>query len=396
MAVSAPGLVGFTPNSAAQELADIQQVFVNTFGAGVNLTPTSINGVFIQELTNMGLQVEAAKTNLYSFVYDPNVASGVYLDGLGAWLDIQRKAAVQSVVTCQVTGLSGTIIPANSQILNTNGDVFYNPLPITITAGVGSGQFKSVVAAPIPCLANSVNRIVQQLAGWDTVNNSADGITGTNAQTDYNYRNTIKYAKALNSSGTLNALNSAFLIADDVIDFYIAENTTNAPITVHGVTVSAHAIYASVYGGTSNEIASILYTKRSGGCGMDGNTTYAYTDPDFSWVTNNMTWQTAVEAPVQLNITIVGSTDYPSDIVAQIQAACVATFNNGTGTTPPARMGVPIYAATFYSSLNSVGVVAVTNLTIQKVTAGTPASVLDLPITQAPTLIAANVLVTVV
>lgn len=396
MAVSAPSLVGFTPNSASQELADIQQVFVTTFGSGVNLTPTSINGVFIQELTNMGLQVEAAKTNLYSFVYDPNVASGVYLDGLGAWLGIQRKAAVQSVVTCQVTGLSGTVIPANSQILNTNGDVFYNPSPITITSGVGSGEFRSIEYAPIPCIAGTLNRIIQQLAGWDTVNNALDGITGTNAQTDYNYRNTQKYAKALNSSGTLNALNSAFLVADDVIDFYIAENTKDVSIVVKGVTVSPHAIYASVYGGTSSEIASILYTKRSGGCGMDGDTTYAYTDPDFSWVTNNMTWQTAIEAPVQLNITIVDSTDYPADIVAQIQNACVATFNNGTGTTPPARMGVPIYAATFYTSLNSLGIVAITNLTIQTVTAGTPATYLDLPITQAPTLIAANVIVTVV
>lgn len=396
MAVSAPGLVGFTPNSAAQELADIQQVFINTFGAGVNLTPTSINGVFIQELTNMGLQVEAAKTNLYSYVYDPDVAAGVYLDGLGAWLSIDRKAAVQSVVICQVTGLSGTVIPANSQILNTNGDVFYNPNAITITSGTGSGEFRSLVAAPIPCTAGTLNRIVQQLAGWDTVNNATDGITGTNAQTDYSYRNTIKYAKGLNSSGTLNAVNSALLDTDDVIDFFLVENYTNSPISSNGVTISPHSIYLSVYGGTQQEIASILYTKRSAGCGMDGNTTYAYTDPDFYWVTENMIWQTAIETPVQLNITIVDSTDYPADIVIQIQNACVATFNNGTGTTPPARMGVPIYASTFYTSLNSLGVVAITNLTIQTVTAGTPALVLDLPITQAPTLIAANVLVTVI
>ena len=396
MAVSAPGLVGFTPNSASQELADVQQVFINTFGSGVNLTPTTINGVFIQELTNRGLQVEAAKTNLYSYVYDPDVAAGVYLDGLGAWLSINRKAAVQSVVTCQVTGLSGTTIPANSQILNTNGDVFYNPNSITIIAGVGSGEFKSLVAAPIPCTAGTLNRIVQQLAGWDTVNNATDGITGTNAQTDYSYRNTIKYAKGLNSSGTFNSVNSALLDTADVIDFFLVENYTNSPISKNGVTVSPHSIYLSVYGGTQQEIASILYTKRSAGCGMDGDTTYAYTDPNFSWVTEDMTWQTAIDAPVQLNISIISSDLYPVDIVSQIQNACVNNFNNGIGTIPPARMGVAIYASRFYSSLANLGVSGVTNLTIQTVTAGTPALVLDLPITEAPTLIAANVLVTVI
>jgi uncharacterized phage protein gp47/JayE len=388
--------VGFTPRSTTESLADIQQVFVNTFGSGVNLNPTSINGVFVQELTNDAIQVQSAQTLLYGGLYNPNIANGVFLDSICALLSIQRKAAVPSTVTCQLTGLPGTVIPALSQILNTNGDIFQSTTIITIGVdGTAIGTFQSIVSGIIPCVANTLNRIVQRIAGWDTVNNSTDGTTGTLVQSDLSLRYTRLNTLAINSVGTIESIISACEQNSNIIDYYVANNTKATPTTIGGVTVPAFGIYLSVYGGTLDEIAEILYKKKPPGTVMGGSTNYTYVDPIYTWVTFPATWQTAVETPVQVNISIATGS-YPSDIVTQIKNAVVDNFNNGTATQPPVTMRIgSINAYRFAQTLNVLGIYNINSITVQTVTAGTPANSLTLSIDKAPTLIAANVLVSI-
>lgn len=386
---------GFVPYTAQQELEQVQQVFINTFGSGVNLNPATINGVFIQQLTNMALQSESAQTALYSQVYNPNVAVYPFLDGICIWNNIYRNAAVQSVVTCQITGLAATVIPANSQILNTNGDVFYNPIAITIgSGGTATGTFNSVVAGPIACTANTVNRIVQQLAGWDTVNNSDDGITGTPQQTDSSLRYTRQYALAQNSVNTFDALYAAIQQQPTITNFQLYQNRDNVPVVVNGLTIPANGITLVAFGGLPSLVAGIIYNKTLG-CAMGGNTTYTLADSVYPWVSFTARWEIPTEAPVQVNINIQNSSSYPSDIVTLIQNAVVANFNGTDNINQYAQIGVTIYASRFIPTLALLGVTQVLSCTIQTVTDGSPALTLLIPSTHVGTLVADNVIVTV-
>jgi uncharacterized phage protein gp47/JayE len=392
-------LVGYVPPTPDQVLTAVQDTYKNAYGSGFNINPSSPNGLIISNLTLMGIQVVDVTTFLYDGIYNPNLAQGVWLDAICKFNYITRKPAVSSSVVCNVTGTPGVVIPMNSQILNDNDDIFFNPAAITIgVGGTGSGTFTSLVTGPIECNAGSLTRIVAQLPGWDTVTNPANGTVGTNVQTDYSLRNTRIEALAIKSASTLDSMISRLADNGDIKDFYVAENTTNAPITVRGVTVSAHSMYISVFGGTSSEIAAIIYATKGDGCGMNGNTTVNYQDPNYIWVVQPITYQTAVETPLQVNITIPVSTSYPSNIDDLIKQAILDNFNGATGLAP-VNMRVPPNNVTldvtrFYSSLASLGIYNTISITVQTVIGGTPASTIDLPATEAPTLILANIIVT--
>jgi uncharacterized phage protein gp47/JayE len=387
---------GYSPVTASQSLTDIQNVFKTVFGAGFNVTPTTVNGVLIQELTNQVVAVENAKTLLYSGLYNPNVAAGVFLDSIGKLTNTNRKAATSSAVFCTITGLPGVVIPLGSQILNTNGDIFLSAAINTIPpGGTTTALFTSQVAGPIACSAGTVNRIVQQLTGWDTVTNALDGVIGKVKQTDTEYRYTRILSLATNSTGWLEAINAACQANTNISDFYVVENFSSVSQVIQGVTVAANSCCLSVYGGTDQEAAKILYDKKSGGCGMSGNTTATYVDTTFTWVSFPARFQRAVAAPIQVNVVLSSAFTYPSDIVAQIQAALVENFYGRVDNVSRVRMGVDFFVSRFYPTLSRINVNTTTSITMGLV-GGPYTTSVTLPITQAPTLIAANVVVTIV
>jgi len=65
--------VGYTPQSSATVLANVQTAYTNTFGDGFILSPSSINGQMIQFNTLAAIEVEDTKTILYGSLYNPNL-----------------------------------------------------------------------------------------------------------------------------------------------------------------------------------------------------------------------------------------------------------------------------------------------------------------------------------
>lgn len=387
--------VGYVPYTAAEMLQKIQQIFIDVFGADVNLDPTLPIGLLIQELTNDALEVQDVQVLLYNGLYDPNKAPDVWLDAICAWLGLVRKPATQSEVTCQITGLSGTVIPANSQILNTNGDIFYNPTSITIGAGgTATATFLSQAFGAIPCDAGTLTRIVQQISGWDTVNNSNNGILGAPKQTDTSLRNTRRNALAINASGSYQSIISACAANENITSFLLEENYSSASVTKRGVLLQPHTIYLSIYGTiTDEEVGAILSQKMSDGCGMQGNTTVTYTDPAYSWVNIDYKFQRAVDTPVQINISAVNSLSYPVDIVDQIKSAVLANFNGEVEGLPAYGIGDTMYATRFYQSVTGVGVYQINSITIGEVGGSFGAS-LTLGMDKMPTLALDDIVVT--
>lgn len=394
--------LGFIPVDAQTSLRQTQQIFTNTFGNGVNLNPASINGIFIQQLTNFNIQVNNALTILYDGLYNPNIASGVYLDSICALLSLKRIPAFGSFVICQVTGLVGTVIPTGAQILNTNGDVFeLTSAPIVITGNpvLDVGIWTALaIGEPIPVSAGTLTNIVQQIPGWDTVNNSSDGTVGEPAQTDTSLRYSRTQALAINSTGTLDAIISGaqLLIPNTISDFIVLQNPTASAATINGVSVPAYGIYLSVVQvGADNNISQLLYDKKPPGTVMGGSYTPSlYTDPINPWVTFQAKWQQALVQQVVIAVTVVDA-NYPNGTAASIKAAILNAFDNGTASNPPINMrSGTIYASQFIAPIAALGVNTVSAITITTVSLASPAATLTLPANQAPALVLANITVT--
>ena len=371
-------------NTASEELNIFQQVFVTAFGLNVNLVPSSMNGVFIQELTNFGIQNENTVTLITSQIYNPNYSSGEFLDSLCSWNSIKRQSATQSIVTCQLTGQAGTIIPANTQVISIYNDVFYAQSAITLDgSGNGTGNFLSIDFGSINCNAGAINRILQPISGWDTVNNSVFGTPGELTQTDTSLRFKRRYNLGVNSTGSIIAMNSNLGNTQNILDFIVINNGTSVPLVSRGVTVPVGGIYISVYAPNIDNISTIgniIANTNSSGTQIHttgtNTQTYTYTDSQY-FFTIPTTWDEPNPCPIQVDISYVNNPLLPSNIIQQIKDLIINNFNNGSATFAPVNMREPFYIDQLTIGIQNLGVVVLSQ-TMQTVTSGTPSQSLIL------------------
>jgi hypothetical protein len=387
--------MSYVNKTAEQIIQEIQQVFVNVFG-NPSLSPSGIIGQFVEQLAQIGIDVEGTRALLQSNIYDPAFASGKYLDGLCAFHQITRLPPISSVVTCTITGLPNTIIPINSIVLNTNGDRFYSIAQIIIPiSGTITAIFKSVNTGAISCTANTVNRILQKITGWDSINNLTDGILGNDGETDTALRKRRQISLSLNASGTLKSIISALENNQNVRDYNIRENVTNADLIIDSITISPKSIYLCVDVDTQyySEIAQILYEKKSGGCGMVGSVTQDYTDPVYPWETFTAKFDIPITVQTYISITVIND-NFTAETIPNIKQAIYNNFY-GLDGSEPVQMGEPFYAGRFYAPVVKLGIYQITALTIGKTQSPTGTSITTL-INEVARLNLNNIVVTVV
>lgn len=391
--------VGYIPQSSQSVLTSVQTAYTNTFGDGFILSPSSINGQMIQFNTTAAIEVEDAKTIIYGSLYNPNLAYGIWLGSICKFNNINRKPATPSTVALIVTGLAGTFISANSKVVSTQGDIFYNKEVILIgSSGQATATFYSEKEGKIPCNAGTINQIITTIAGWDTVNNPTDGVVGTLEESDQNLRNRRKYSLAINSAGSVNSIVAALNENVNILNFGVQENSLDIAQLIQGVTIQPHCIYVSIYANYTNEIknqiADILFSKRY--CTMQGNTSWTINDSKYSYVTFTAKWQTATPTPIRVDLSIQNSSLYPADIVDQIKAAILATWNGEFPGIAKYRMQDVYNVSNFYPCLIALGVYQVNSMTVQLVTGGTAASSVSVSLDKVMTLSAANINITLV
>ena len=391
--------MSYVRKTASEVLASIQAVFVSVFGTSVTTSPSSTVGLLTQELADIGVETEDTRALLLSNVYDPNVASERYLDGLCALHQIVRAPASFSTVTCSVTGLSGVVIGAGEGvILGSDGTQFVNQDAITITAGVGTGVFVAETAGAISVLANTVNRISTAIAGWDTVNNPSDGTIGGIKESDNSLRLKRKKALYYNSAGTLRSIIGALELNSNVIDYNIYENYSNDTITIPA-NINPKSLYLVVHLTDSvsesklDEIAEILYLKKSGGCGMMG-TLHTYVDPDYTWVSYPTYFDIAIERAIEMNINVNTSSSVTEDTADAIRTAIIASFLGEDGQDP-VEMGVSFSVGRFYPAIINQGVYDVNSFTMN-IIGESPGSSITTDFTDIATLSADDIYITIV
>lgn len=224
-------------------------------------------------------------------------------------------------------------------------------LAITATGGHGNFLAQEKGAKILP--ANQLNEIQSTVAGWDSVFNPLDGISGRDVESDSELRLRRRQSVSFPATATGDSLLARLLQVPDVQSAKVYENDTDA---TDANSVPPQHIWPIVIGGADEDIAQIVYQTKAGGIGTHGDTTVTYESD--SGQEYDINFERPTETPVYIDMTLLTKDGYAVNTPDLIRAALVDWFrvNISIGDTLPySRLFTPI---------NSIGGFEVTELTI--------------------------------
>lgn len=392
---TAAGLV--VPTESAIK-AGLWADFQGAFGGNLNESDATPQGQLVASLAATIGASNDLLLQLVNFV-DPAFTSGRMQDAIARIYYLTRIAATSTLVQATCTGATGTVIPAGSLALASDGTIYQSLGDATVASGGSvSVTFAAIETGPIACPAGSLSQIYRVVPGWDSISNPSDGIIGRNEETAAEFEKRRSDSVAGNATGILPSIRAAVLAVNGVIDAYVTENPTGAPVTTGGVTIAANSLYVAVSGGTNAAVAAAIWSKKPPGCAYTGTTTVTVTDtqgysPPYPTYSVKFTRPSAL--PIYFAIEIADNGIVPADAADQIRTAVVAAFNGEDGGQR-ARIGTTIYALRFAAAVTGLGPWAQL-ISISIGTTSTPtASEVAVNIDKLPTIDAANITVTLV
>lgn len=347
----------------------VVNVFKNAFGDEVSISPETHIGRLIDGLTEgfkscVGLNAQNASQ------FNPNYATGVWLDNVAALFNMTRKGAQPTVVTATITGIANTFIPAGSlaETVKNNqatGILFATKEDVTIDLnGQASVIMECTQTGAIECAAGTLNKIVSSINGWQTVNNLIAGTIGRDNESDNEFRTRILNGRAF-GIGPVDAIYQAVSSLDAVKSLCVLENGKASEETKNGVALKAHCVYicADFTDSQANRqaIAKEIIKHKTAGCD------YADTPTSATSVTENVEINgtsyavkfckpALTEAAVAITVTNIGYTG--NTLVADIQSAISGFFATkvGVGTS------VSVYdiVSYVYNAVNGIHISTIT------------------------------------
>ena len=330
----------------------------------LNTDPTAPFGQIIDLIT---AEVEAKNAEI-AYISNMNniyLATGKFLDSLATLYGLSRKISEPTIVTCTCTGLRGTVIPYGAIVQDVNNNQFR----CNVAAGVTIGNtgtvdvtFAAIEKGALIVSPNAVNQIITSIAGWETVNNATAGITGRVEETDAELRNRIQESYAINSTGSVESLESNLAQLSGVIDVAVLENYTNSQITKYGVNIDPHSVAVCISGGEDADIASIIYSRKDIGCGTTGDTEVQYIDTTHA----NTVYRYNIIRPVSTNFYIYVdffSTELNADLQTEIKQALINDFL-GVLDNDRVKLASDVFSSRFYQCIQDVTNAPIASLTI--------------------------------
>ncbi len=360
MAIPQPsfGPNGFIAPSEPEILVAVKEEINAAFDHKLNMADETPQG-------QMAVSQTAAIGNANdAFVFlsqqmDPAYNIGRYQDAIARIYFIERIPSAPTIVTVRCGGLSGIVIPQNALVLADDGAQYAAVDGGEIGAsGTVDLQFQAAIPGPIPCPAGTINTIYQSVNGWDSVINLADGVIGRDTETRAEFEDRRRLSVAQNSQGSLPSVLGAVLTTEGVLDAFVTENVNQTPQTVKGFLLNPNSIYVAAVGGTDEDVARALWSKKSPGCGYNGNTTVVVEDTQSGYTAPYPSYEVKFERPaavtVTFAVTLANNQSVPADVLPLVQNAIVAAFAGEDGG-PRARIGSNIFASRFYSAVAALG-----------------------------------------
>jgi hypothetical protein len=359
------GPQGFQAPPESAILAGVQSDINAAFGGGLNQALSTPQG----QLATSESAIIADSYNMFLFFcnqVDPAFNSGRMQDGIGRIYFITRLPAQPTVVQATCTGLDGVIIPIGALAKASDGNLYVCQEQGTIgSSGSIVLPFACTVTGPIACPGSdtiggngSLNTISQAVFGWDSIANVQDGVLGRDVEGRSAFETRRSQSTGIGSSGPLPAILAVVLQVPNVLDAYVTENDTPAPITVGGVILGPNSIYVAVLGGAPAAIAQAIWSRKAPGCGYNGNTTIVVTDPSPQYLPPVPVYAVTFETPIIVDfavlVVLANLPGVPANAASLIQTAIISGFA-GTDGGSRATIGSTVFASRYYSDVATLG-----------------------------------------
>lgn len=331
--------------------------------------------------------------------FNPLTASGKYQDALGKIYFLNRKQAINSSAECTIKGINGTQIPAGYAIrTESNAQQWKLKETVTIGAdGTTTGVFECENSGSIEAGANTLTKIINVVAGWDSVTNPQAATVGQLEESQSAFENRRYKSVALNSRGTVGAVYARVNDVDGVISCYAVDNKTNINKTIDDYTLKPHSIYIAVIGGNNTDIASAIYHSVSAGCDYNGNTSVNVTD-EYTGAIETVSFERPADFNCFVKVTLQDNGSLPNGYETTIKQAVRANFYGEDETQVAGQpllritMNDDLYASRFNVSILNAGISQLLSVQVSKDGENWGNS-LHIPINGAPVLDIKNVIV---
>ena len=250
--------------------SEITQEYLDNFGSKLDVTSGEIAKILINADTEIVTKLQEILA-FFANLQNPRVAGGKYLDGIWSLTEGQRSLATSTTVVATIAGVIGTFIPSGSVATTGEGNRFALVADITIPiAGTIDTSFASESKGAIVCQAGTLINIADGgVLGWETINNSADGILGNETQSDTSARSDRILTIAKGAKGTVLSIISGLYAIDEVTSLIFRKNDENTSVTIDNVVMSPKSIYVCIDGGDNTLIAKSLEEYKAPGVGFN-------------------------------------------------------------------------------------------------------------------------------
>jgi len=280
--------------------AEVEAEFKAVFGDDMPTDPATPQGKLITRIVETRDGVARNNAELANQI-NPSLAGGLFLDALTALTGASRRSAVKSLITGAVFGgVPGTNIPSGSLAETADGDQFSVVTSVVLNAsGTATGSLRAVNDGEIIVPPNALNTVASSVLGWETITNPTSAIPGQVEETDAALRRRRAQTLALQTTSVNEAIVSRLYDIDDVRSVYYLENYADEDLTIDGIAMRKHSIWACVEGGSDQDVAQALFETKTVGGGYNGDVVVSVTDS-----TSGRHYEIKFDRPTEVSVLI--------------------------------------------------------------------------------------------
>lgn len=206
-------------------------------------------------------------------------AQGVSVDGLLKINGLKRLSTTKSVCIVTLSGTPGTPI-IGGLVSDQTGEIIWVVENTVIPAsGLIDVTATCTTEGDIYADAGTLNKIVTQTNGWQSVVNNANAIPGKPIENDPAAKARQSISTARPSKTVLLGLSGGIAEIPNVQRYRVYENDTNVT-DENGI--PGHSICCVVEGGDSEAIGNEIYLRKTPGCGTYGDVKVVILPPEIS------------------------------------------------------------------------------------------------------------------
>lgn len=281
----------------------------------------------------------------------PGTAIGIGLDGIVKVNGIKRKSAKYSTCHATIAGIAGSII--NNAIALDNSNIKWD-LPASIIvpqSGIVENLLLTCeVPGPINAAPGDIIQMFNPQYGWTAVTNTDNAELGAYVEDNAQLRSRQQISTAQPSQTVLEGIKGAIADVKGVTRYQVYENDTNLTDS-NGL--PPHSITAVVEGGADQDIAQVLYIRKTPGGYTNGTTEVQLQDSNGNLIYNALNEvevrrfyrPTYIDVDVTVNLKML--TGYTSQNAADIKTNLVSYLNSlkiGTDLSVSSLWGISLSA----------------------------------------------------